>query len=113
MTWSFQENKNPCKEGFLPMSVGNGLPGGRGMHAAPICKVNPPVGQTFHFLPSHASRSDLGDRTNPADGHSGKASGPSPSTQWLSAPSMLFAHFGFARESNRSGSRQYERRRVN
>ena len=51
MTWSFQENKNPCKEGFLPMSVGNGLPGGRGMHAAPICKVNPPVGQTFHFLP--------------------------------------------------------------
>ena len=29
MTWSFQENKNPCKEGFLPMSVGNGLPGGR------------------------------------------------------------------------------------
>ena len=31
------------------MSVGNGLPGGRGMHAAPVCKVNPPVGQTFHF----------------------------------------------------------------
>ena len=60
------------------MSVGNGLPGGRGMHAAPICKVNPPVGQTFHFLPSHASRSDLGDRTNPANGHSGRASGPSP-----------------------------------
>ena len=52
MTWSFQENKNPCKEGFLPMSVGNGLPGGRGMHAAPVCKVNPPVGQTFHFLRS-------------------------------------------------------------
>ena len=34
------------------MSVGNGLPGGRGMHAAPVCKVNPPVGQTFHFLQS-------------------------------------------------------------
>ena len=31
----------------------------------------------------------------------------------LSAPSMLFAHFGFARESNRAGSRQYEYRREN
>ena len=27
MTWSFQENKNPCKEGFLPMSVGNACRG--------------------------------------------------------------------------------------
>ena len=112
MTWSFQENKNPCKEGFLPMSVGNGLPGGRGMHAAPVCKVKP-TSRANVPLPTSRVRSDLGDRTNPADGHSGKASGPSPSTQWLSAPSMLFAHFGFARESNRSGSRQYERRRVN
>ena len=113
MTLVLSGKQKPLQAGVLANVGRERLAGGQGMHAAPVCKVNPPVGQMFHFLPSYASRSDLGDRTNPADGHSGRASGPSPSTQWLSAPSMLFAHFGFARESNRSGSRQYERRRVN
>ena len=73
----FRKNKNPCKQGFLPMSVGNGLPGGRGMHAAPVCKVNPPVGQTFHFL-RHASGPILATgRTQPSV-IPGRASGPSP-----------------------------------
>ena len=59
------------------MSVGNGLPGGRGMHAAPVCKVNPPVGQTFHFL-RHASGPILATgRTQPSV-IPGRASGPSP-----------------------------------
>ena len=93
------------------MSVGNGLPGGgQGMHAAPVCKVNPPVGQTFHFRrpgPTLAT-----GRTQPTV-IQGERPDQARSTQCLSAPSMLFAHFGFARESNRSGSRQYERRRVN
>ena len=59
-------------------------------------------------------RSDLGDRTNPANGHSGRASGPSPLDAVAERAFHAIRAFRFrSRESNRSGSRQYERRRVN
>ena len=41
--------QKPLQGGVLPNVGGEQFTGGQGMHA-PICKVNPPVGQTFHFL---------------------------------------------------------------
>ena len=105
--------QKPLQAGVLANVGGERLPGGRGMHAAPVCKVNPPVGQTFHFLASHASGPTLATgRTQPTV-IQGERPDQARSTQWLNAPSMLFGHVDLARESNRAGSRQYEHRREN
>ena len=69
--------QKPLQAGVLANVGGERLAGGRGMHAAPVCKVNPPVGQTFHFL-RHASGPILATgRTQPSV-IPGRASGPSP-----------------------------------
>ena len=46
----FRKNKNPCKEGFLPMSAGNGLLGGQGCTPFQF-RLNTDVWRKFHLKP--------------------------------------------------------------
>ena len=112
MTLVLSGKQKPLQAGVLANVGRERLAGGQGMHAAPVCKVNPPVGQMFHFLPSTRSGPTL------ATGEPSRRSfRESVRTKPVDAMAERAFHairaFRFRQGVNRSGSRQYERRRVN